>query len=322
MLTKAFRRLLQSAGLMFSIATIWFLALSAAPGDYFDEARFNTTSPETIAMLRDSYGLSQPLPVRYGRWLRSVLHGDLGVSIAYNMRVSTLIAPRVANTLLLTGTSLVLSWMLALSLGAWAGAQKDGPADRFLRGLAAILLAIPELTAATLLVYWAARTGSLPVGGIASGRTDLPAESALYTSALHMVLPVAVLTAASFPMLFRHVRQAVSDAITEPFIRTAISFGVSPVRLWFQYILPAAANPLLSLFGLSLATLLSSSLVVEVVFGWPGLGPLFLDAVFSRDTYLLLAPVLLSSLFLLAGNLLADFLLMLNDPRIRGRFAL
>lgn len=314
MLAKVLRRVLQSAGLLLSIATIWFLALSAAPGDYFDEARLNaTTSPETLAKLRASYGLTQPLPVRYGDWLRSLLHGDLGESIAYNMPVSTLIAPRAANTLLLTGTALALSWILALGLGAWAAAKKNGVVDRTLDALAAILLAIPELTAATLLVYWAARTGRLPVGGMSSARTDSPGAPAL-----HMLLPVIVLTAASFPLLFRHVRQAVSEVIDAPFIRTAISFGVNPARLWLRYILPAAANPLLTLFGLSLATLLSGSLVVEVVFGWPGLGPLFLEALFSRDTYLLLAPVVLSSLFLLAGNLLADFLLLMNDPRIRG----
>jgi peptide/nickel transport system permease protein len=312
MLARGLRRVVQSAGLLLLISTLWFLALSMAPGDYFDEARLNpTTSVETIARLRGAYGLSQPLPIRYGRWLWSLAHGDLGQSMVYNQPVSTLLAPRVANTLVLTGTSLILSWMLALAFGVWAGSRENGPTDRVLRGISGILLAIPELIVATLLVYWAARSGRFPTGGMLSG------SGGLRDLAFHLALPTAVLTAAAFPVLFRHVRLAVKETLKEPFVRMAVSLGISPGRLWWQYVLRAAANPLLSLLGLSLAALLSSSMLVEVIFGWPGLGPLFLESLFARDTYVLLAAVVLSSLLLLGGNLAADFLLLWNDPRIR-----
>jgi len=308
MLVRILQRIAQSAALLFAIATIWFLALSLAPGDFFDEARLNpAASPATIERLRVTYGLTQPLPIRYGHWLWSLAHGDLGESIAYREPVAALLPPRCANTLLLTATSLVVSWSLALSLGIWAGAKQGGLADWAVRALAAILLAIPELIAATLLVYWAAHSGAFPVGGKGDSVSGL---------ASHMALPVLVLTASAFPMLFRHVRLAVSETLAAPYIRSALSYGISPARLWLRYVLPAAANPLLSLFGLSLAALLSGSLLVEVVFGWPGLGPLFLDALFARDTYLLLAPVILSSCFLLAGNIAADVLLLWNDPRV------
>jgi peptide/nickel transport system permease protein len=308
MLVRVLRRITQSAALLFAIATMWFISLSLAPGDYFDEARLNpAASPGTIEKLRVAYGLAQPLPIRYGRWLWSLAHGDLGESIAYHQPVAVLLPPRCANTLLLTATSLLFSWSLALSFGTWAGANQGGLVDWTVRALAAILLAIPELIAATLLVYWAAHSGTFPVGG---------KGNSFATLASHMALPVLVLTAGAFPMLFRHVRLAVSETLASPYIRSALSFGIAPARLWLRYILPAAANPLLSLFGLSLAALLSGSLLVEVVFGWPGLGPLFLDALSARDTYLLLAPVILSSCFLLAGNIAADLLLLWNDPRI------
>jgi peptide/nickel transport system permease protein len=308
MLVRVFRRIAQSVALLFAIATIWFLALSLAPGDYFDEARLNpAASPASIKKLRVTYGLAQPLPIRYGRWLWSLAHGNLGESIAYNQPVAALLPLRCANTLLLTVTSLILSWTLALAFGIWAGAKQGGLTDWAVRAWAAVLLAIPELIAATLLVYWAAHSGAFPVGGKGDSLAGL---------ASHMALPVLVLTASAFPMLFRHVRLTVSETLAAPYIRSALSFGIPPARLWLRYILPAAANPLLSLFGLSLATLLSGSLLVEVVFGWPGLGPLFLDALFARDTYLLLAPVILSSCFLLAGNIAADLLLLWNDPRI------
>jgi peptide/nickel transport system permease protein len=308
MLVRVFRRIAQSVVLLFAIATIWFLALSLAPGDYFDEARLNpAASPATIEKLRVIYGLAQPLPIRYGRWLWSLAHGDLGESIAYNQPVATLLPPRCANTLLLTATSLIFSWSLAVCFGIWTGAKQGGLTDWAVRALAAVLLAIPELIAATLLVYWAAHSGTFPVGGKGDSLAALVS---------HMALPVLVLTASAFPMLFRHVRLTVSETLAAPYIRSALSFGISPVRLWLRYIMPAAANPLLSLFGLSFATLLSGSLLVEVVFSWPGLGPLFLDALFARDTYLLLAPVILSSCFLLVGNIAADLLLLWNDPRI------
>jgi peptide/nickel transport system permease protein len=239
-------------------------------------------------------------------------HGDFGESLAYNQPVSKLLLPRCRNTLLLSATSLALSWSLALGLGFWAGAMSGGMLDRTLRVVVAILLAVPEIVAATLLVYWAARSGLLPTGGMSREEGNAWSDVAR-----HLFLPVAVLTLTTFPMLFRHVRLSVQETLRAPFIRTAISFGIDPLRLMWRYVLPAAANPLFSLFGLSMAAMLSSSLIVEVVFGWPGLGPLFLDALFARDTYLLLAPVVISSFLLIAGNVLADILLFWNDPRIR-----
>ena len=313
-MTRILRRLAQSLTVLFAVATFWFFALSVAPGDYFSEARINPlTSPKTLQNLREAYGLSKPLYVRYAKWMVSLAHGDLGESIAYNQPVASLLAPRLRNTLLLSATSLALAWALALGLGFWAGATAGGNIDRTLRVVAAILLAVPEIVVAMLLVYWDAKTGWLPTGGMSQSE-----NSGAWDIARHMVLPVAVLTATTFPLLFRHVRVAVRDTLDAPFIRTALAFGIDPLRLVFRYVLPAAANPLFSLVGLSVAVLLSSSLIVEVVFGWPGLGPMFLDALFARDTYLLLAPMLVSSLLLLAGNLLADILLIWNDPRIRA----
>ena len=262
MTARIVRRLLQSVGLLFAVATCWFLALSLAPGDYFSEARIDPlVSAKTIQSLREAYGLSQPVYVRYTKWLGRLVRGDFGESIAYNEPVSRLIAPRCRNTLLLSTTSLALAWALALGLGFWAGAGRGGMLDWMLRVAVAVLLAVPEIVVATLLVYWAARSGVLPTGGMSS-----PEGSDCWDVARHMVLPVAALTGTTFPILFRHVRVAVSETLAAPYIRTARSFGIGPLRLMWRYVLPAAANPLLSLVGLSVAGLLSSSLVVEVVF--------------------------------------------------------
>jgi peptide/nickel transport system permease protein len=135
---------------------------------------------------------------------------------------------------------------------------------------------------------------------------------------LHLVLPVTVLVASALPVLLRHVRAAMAEALEAPFFRAATAHGISRRRLLYRFALPAAAHPLIALFGLSLGTLLSGSLLVEVVMGWPGLGPFLLEAILARDLYVVIGGVLLSTLFLVAGNLVADLLLYWADPRIRA----
>ena len=133
----------------------------------------------------------------------------------------------------------------------------------------------------------------------------------------HLILPVAALVMGTLPMLFRHVRTGMVEALGASSVQAARSLGLSRKRILFGYALPLAANPLISLLGLSFATLLSSSLLVEVVMGWPGLGPMLLEAILARDLYLVIGAVMLSALFLVAGNFFADILLYLVDPRIR-----
>jgi peptide/nickel transport system permease protein len=144
-----------------------------------------------------------------------------------------------------------------------------------------------------------------------------PGPERVLDVAWHLVLPVAVLVLGMLPILVRHVRASMAEAIDSPFALSARAQGISRRRLLFRHLLPAAANPLISLFGFSLGTLLSASLLIEVVMGWPGLGPLFLEAIMARDFALVLAVVMLSASFLVVGNLLADILLYRMDPRIR-----
>ena len=134
----------------------------------------------------------------------------------------------------------------------------------------------------------------------------------------HFTLPVLALTVATLPIFFRHVRAGMLEALALPSIEAARAHGIPRRRILFRYALPAAANPLISLLGLSVATLLSASLVVEVIMGWPGLGPMLLEAIMARDLYVVIGAVMLSTVFLVAGNFLADLLLYVSDPRIRA----
>jgi peptide/nickel transport system permease protein len=243
----------------------------------------------------------------------------MGYSFAYGQPVGPLLWPRVRNTLLLTGTATGLAWMLAVPLGAWWATRRRGVADAGLTGLTAILLALPDLVLALGLLLVAVRTGWFPAGGMVSlGHEQMPAGERLRDVAAHLVLPVTALVLGILPVLVRYVRASIADALGAPFVRAARAHGIPEARVLFRHALPAAANPLISLFGLSLAGLLSTSLLVEVVMSWPGLGPLMLEAILARDFYLVLGPVLASTLLLVGGNLLADALLLAADPRIRG----
>lgn len=292
------RRLLHAVLLLAGISILAFLMLEFAPGDFLGEAKLNPQlSPSTLAALRQQYGLNQSLPQKYVHWLASVADGSFGVSFAYNLPVSTLLWPRALKTLQLTLTSLALSWLIALPLGLWSAAQSGRWVDHILGAATSLLLALPDLVLACLALFVAVRTGWY--------RTGNP------------VLPVAVLVLAALPTLLRHVRSALLEVAGQPYVRAARSHGIAGARLWFRWLLPAAANPLASLFGLSLAGLISSSLLVETILAWPGLGPLFLEAIAARDFYLVIGPVMLSATFLIAGVLIGDFLLYALDPRIR-----
>ena len=313
------RRLIHAVLVLFGVSILTFLFTSLAPGDYFDEMRLNPQiAPETVAALRAQYQLDRPLPVRYARWLNSVVHGDLGYSFSYNSPVGPLLWVRARNTLFLTVTATLLSWGLALPLGVWSAERLGGLPDSLISWMMAGLMAVPDLALALGLLLFAARSGWFPTGGLASlGFESLSPINELRDLTLHMFLPVAVLVLTALPLLVRHVRAAMAGVLHAPFLRAAQGHGIPRRRLLYRYALPAAANPLISLFGFSIGALLSGSLLVEVVMSWPGIGPLLVEAILSRDLYVVVGGVLLSTLFLVAGNFVADLFLYWADPRIR-----
>jgi peptide/nickel transport system permease protein len=311
-------RVLHGTLVLWGVSLLTFLLLEIAPGRFLDDLRLDPrVSPQTIEALRVAYGLDRPLHVRYLRWLAAAARGDLGYSYSYNIPASALVWERAGRTLALTATATLLSWLAALALGLWCAAREGGLVDRATNAASALLLALPDVVVALGLLAWAVRSGVLPVGGMTSVGIAPGAWAGLADRGRHVLLPVLALTLIGFPVVFRHVRSALVETLRAPFLRATRAHGVSPARLLLHHALPAAAPPLLSLLGLSVAGLLSASLLVEVVMSWPGLGALLLEAVLARDIHLVLGAVLLAALFLLGGNLLADLLLFAADPRIR-----
>ena len=314
------RRLAHTALLMFGVSILTYLFASLAPGDYFDEMRLNPQiAPETVLALRAQYQLDRPLPLRYVRWLDSVVHGDLGYSFSYNSPVGPLLWVRARNTLFLTLTATLLAWGLALPLGVRSAEYLGRLPDSLVSWMMAALLVVPDLALALGLLLFAARSGWFPTGGMVSvDFNSLSPMNKLRDLALHMTLPLLALVLTALPLLVRHVRAAIADVLDAPFLLAARGHGIPRHRLLYRYALPAAANPLISLFGFSIGALLSGSLLIEVVMSWPGLGPLLVEAILSRDVYVVIGGVLLSTLFLVIGNLIADLLLYWADPRIRA----
>lgn len=305
--------------LLFWVSALTFLFTSLAPGDYFDEMRLNPQiAPETISAVRAQYRLNQPLPVRYASWVSSLAHGRLGFSFSYNAPVGPLLWARARNTLVLTVSAMVLAWGLALPLGFWSAEYRGRIQDSLVSWAMSGLLVIPDLVLGLLFLLLAVRTGWFPTRGLVSiGADAFSPLRKLRDIASHLVLPVLVLVLTTLPLLVSHVRAAVSEVLDAPFLRTARGHGIGRRRLLYRYALPAAANPLISLLGLSIGALLGGSLLVEVVMGWPGLGPLLVEAILSRDLYVVIGGVLLSTLLLVFGNFVADLLLYWADPRIR-----
>ena len=313
------RRFGHAIFLLIGVSVLAFVFTVLAPGNYFDEMRLNPQiAPESIAALKTQYEVDRPLPVRYLHWVGSVLRGDMGFSFAYNSPVAPLLFIRARNTLLLTITAMLLAWGIALPLGIWSAEHQGGVPDRLVSSGTAALMVIPDLALSLGLLVVAVKSGWFPMGGMVSLQFEsLSFLGKIRDLFLHMALPIAALVISVLPLLVRHVRAAIAEVLGAPFLLAAQGHGIPRRTLLYRYALPAAANPLISLFGFSVGTLLSGSLLVEVVMSWPGLGPFLLEAILARDLYVVIGGVLLSTLFLVGGNFLADLLLYWADPRIR-----
>jgi len=313
------RRLGHGLALLVAVSVLSFAMAELAPGDYLTDLQLNpAVSQETLGMLRERYGLDESLPVRYLRWVESILRGDLGFSVAHQAPAAALLLPRARNTLGLGFVALVLTWLVSVPLGVWSAYRPNGLLDRAAGWLSSLLLATPTIVLGLAFLLLAARVDFLPTGGMTSlDFEDMNWGARMLDRVSHLALPVLALALGGFPVVFRHTRSALGEVVEAPYLKAARAQGVGTPRLLFAHALKAAANPLVSLFGLSVAGLLSGSLIIEVIMDWPGLGPLLIESILARDAHVVVGAVLLSSVFLIGGNLLADVMLVWLDPRIR-----
>ncbi|MCA9537508.1 MAG: ABC transporter permease [Myxococcales bacterium] len=320
MWTFILRRVLAIPPLLLAVSFLTYCLLYAAPGDYFTRlAEDPAITQDYINQLRTQYGLDGDLFYRYWRWLVNAVQLDFGHDFRENRPVFDLITERLVNTLLLTGVSLVIAWGLALPLGMLAGVRQGKLWDKAASFISFVGLSIPRVFFALLMVMFAATTKWFPVSGMRDmiNWDDMTTWDRFLDVAHHLVLPALVIGTTSMAGYMRQMRAEMVETLGKDYVRTARAKGLGETQVVFKHAFGNAVNPLITLFGYSLAALLTGSFLVEFVFGWPGLARLTVDAVFAQNEPLVMGAVLMATLMLVAGNTIADLLLAFVDPRIR-----
>jgi peptide/nickel transport system permease protein len=316
------RRALIAIPVFVGVTAITFLLMMLTIGNYVPGLELNgNIRPEDIARLRQSMGLNRPIYVQYGLWLLGLARGDFGRSLVDGGPVLTHITERLPNTLELTATAILLGVALALPLGTFAALRRGSLIDNVLTGASVAGFAIPQfwLGLVAILLFsvsleawglpWLPAGGALsPIGG-----------GDLVDRLTHLVLPASVLAFLYLSIWSRYTRSSMIEVLSQDYVRTARAKGMGEGRVLFIHALRNALMPLVTLIGLELPGLVSGSLVVEVVFSWPGIGRLAYDRALQYDYTTVLGIVTFVTLLVITGNLLADVMYAVIDPRIRHR---
>jgi peptide/nickel transport system permease protein len=319
MLRFILRRLLQVIPLLLGITFLALCIMQLAPGDYLTQMQLNPqVQPETVERLRRNFGLDQPLLIQYLYWLRNAVIGDFGYSFTYKIPVFQLIGQYVSATLLLAVSTLIFSWAVAIPLGIYSATHRNGIVDRFVQLFAFSGISVPGFFVALIALVIAQRTGWFPVGDMESpNHSSMPPGQKVWDILSHLVLPTLVLGTRGVAGIMRQMRGNLLDVLSENYITAARARGLSERWVILKHAVRNAINPLVTMFGYEISGLLGGAALVEIVMSWPGLGRLLLEAVLAQDLYVAMAAFLMGSLMLIGGNLLADILLAVTDPRIK-----
>lgn len=312
------KRILQSIPLLIIVSLISFFIIRLSPVDPLAELKLNpSVSKETLQKETERLGLDKPIIVQYGKWAKSFVKGDLGIT-SNGEKVSTKLKERIPNTLLLAVVVIFMTWLVGVPLGVLAALNRKSPLDRILTVLTSIGMAIPSFFFAVLLLLFAVKTGWFPVGGLTSSNfAEMSFGAKLLDLAHHLVLPVTVLFTISLAGLQRQMRANLLDVLDSDYVKFAKAKGLSDFKVVYKHALRNAINPMITLLGFEFAGLLSGAALTEYVFQYPGLGRLILEAVLRSDINLVMASLMMGSIMLIVGNLIADILLIITDPRIR-----
>ena len=312
------KRILQTIPLLIMVSLISFFIIRLSPVDPLAELKLNpSVSPATVERERQRLGLDKPIIVQYGKWACSFVQGDLVVT-STGEKVSQKLKERIPNTLLLTSIVILLTWLVGVPLGIIAAVNWKTPFDRILTVLTSIGMAIPSFFFAVLLLIFAVKTGWFPIGGLTSPNfADMSFIGKLWDITHHLILPVIVLFTISLAGLQRQMRANMPDVLNSDYVKFARAKGLSEFSVIYKHALRNAINPMITLLGFEFAGLLSGAALTEYVFQYPGLGRLILEAVMKSDINLVMASLMMGAIMLVLGNLIADILLIITDPRIR-----
>jgi len=312
MLAFLVRRLAIGVVTLFVITVIVFGLINSAPGGPAAIMNMSTTASERNALSK-SYHLDRPVPVRYAQWLGSAVRGNLGQSYDFGQPVTEVIGQRLPNTAILAITALVLSVLVGIPLGMWAGVRRGRWTDTAVSSVATLGLSVPDFWLGTIMIivfavylHWLPASGMSASGGGGGGGL-LP----------HLIMPATVLSVAFLPNIVRFTRSSMVEVLSSDYVRTAHAKGLSGAVVLYGHALRNALVPILSMVGLLAATLLGGSAIVESVFAWPGIGRLTVQAATDRDYPLIMGVTLTVSTIVIVLNIMTDLLYAVFDPRIR-----
>ena len=298
--------------------TLTFFLTRVAPGNPIRVlAGKEDPNPEQIAYLTEYYGLDQPLRIQFVNYVKGLLQGDFGRSIVNNRPVTETIKERILPTLLLSLTAMLLSTFLGTLLGLAAGKRAGSRFDRILCNISYVIDAIPSFWLSMMfIIFFAVKLGWLPTGGMYSFRESYSGLAKLADLLRHMILPVSVLVIIQIPYYFRVSRASVRTVLNEDFIKTLRAGGVTDKVIYRKYVLRNAIIPVITAFSLSLSFVLAGAAMVEIVFAWPGMGRVIIDAVTKRDYAVLSGIYLMLSISVTFFMIVSDVIYALVDPRI------
>lgn len=314
-----FKRILQTLPILLLVSLISFFLIRLSPVDPLAELKMNPAiSKTTVEYETKRLGLDKPITIQYVYWAKSFLKGDLGTTTA-GESVGRKLKERGLNTLLLSINVIFWTWFLGIPMGIISALNYKKPADKLLTLFATMGMAVPSFFFAILLLVFAQKTGLFPIGNLTSSNFyNMTPWGKILDIAHHLVLPTVVLTTISLGSISRQMRANLLDVLDSDYVKFATAKGLSRYKVIVKHALRNAINPLITLLGFEFAGLLSGAALTEYVFQYPGLGRLILEAVMKSDINLVMASLMIGSIMLILGNLLADILLRITDPRVRA----
>lgn len=315
------RRIAQGLIVVALVATVVFFLIHAAPGDPFSASLDNPAISESVReSWRRAYGLDRPISEQYVRYVASVFRGDLGFSFSLQRPVADALLEALPNTLLLMSTGLFGGFLAGIAVAVAQVRSRGRITDRLLGGVSLTFFSVPDFWLALLILvtfaYW---IPLFPIGGAVDPVTHdfLGAGGRAADRLRHLVLPAVTLTLLYFPLIARHQRASLLDTLPSDYVTTARAKGVRESDVIGRHALRNAVLPVITLLGIAFPALLTGAVFVEKVFSWPGMGLLIVNSIHSRDYPLLTAAVLIGSVFVVVGSIVADVLYRWFDPRMR-----
>ncbi len=304
MIAYLLQRLLQAAGVLLGVSIITFLLAFLLPADPARMIAGRSATVQTVESIRNQLGLDRPLPQQYVTYLGNLFRGDLGRSYAQKAEVTRLIQSRIVPTLQLALVGILFELLIGIPSGILAALKRGTAVDQTVMTFAFIGVSAPQFVVGLLLIYvFAYLLPIFPLGG--------------YGTPLHVVLPAVAVGLAGGGWYARVTRSAMIEVLRQDYVRTARAKGVFPTKVVFKHVLKNAVLPVVALVGLDIGVFMGGIVIVESVFGWPGIGQMIWQAIQLVDIPVIMGGVLVTALFVVVGNLLADLVYPVLDPRIR-----